>query len=458
MGSWGMLADLSFSDLVLFAPDKQQVDSFIVLGQMRPGTSQTVFELDLVGRVISADELSVVRECWQKGAILSGDWSSDGAEATERQVCIPVRWQNEIAAVLTRVWSPRASRRTGSLERVYLRLFDQLMTMVASGLYPFVTDEAAVEEAPRVGDGVIVLDANQRISFASPNAVNALHRMEIKSASIGSRLSELEAIGATYSRQIPVFEEIERRRDVIVLFHCIPLIEEGRVVGAALLLRDVTDLRRRDRLLLSKDAAIREVHHRVKNNLQTISSLLRLQSRRVDDRGARDALMEAERRVSAIALVHEILAHEPGDQVPFGEIVPALVHLARDANVTPRELDVRVHGDAGDLSADVATPLSVVISELLQNAAEHAFDPDSPSPSRIDVSFSSKGDSLRIEISDNGKGFAPDFDIESTRSLGLAIVRDLVRGQLGGTITIESTDGALVRLEIPLDSPIGQTS
>ena len=100
------------------------------------------------------------------------------------------------------------------------------------------------------------------------------------------------------------------------------MLHRGEVTGGLILLRDVTDIRRRDRLLLSKDATIREVHHRVKNNLQTISSLLRLQARRsVDHATARSRLREAERRIRSIARVHEVLSHDPGEQVAFGEIV-----------------------------------------------------------------------------------------------------------------------------------------
>ena len=94
-----------------------------------------------------------------------------------------------------------------------------------------------------------------------------------------------------------MIEEVERRPDVVVLVHCTPLLDAGAVTGVMVLIRDVTDLRRLDRLLLSKDAAIREVHHRIKNNLQTISSLLRLQGRRLDEGEGRAALREAERRV-----------------------------------------------------------------------------------------------------------------------------------------------------------------
>ena len=145
------------------------------------------------------------------------------------------------------------------------------------------------------------------------------------------------------------------------------------MTGAMVLLRDVTDLRRLDRLLLSKDAAIREVHHRVKNNLQTISSLLRLQARRLEPGKGQEALREAERRVRSIALVHEILSREPGDEVPFDEIVGSLVRMAEDSVVSGDRIEIQVTGDVGEVAADVATPLAVVLAELLQNAVEHAF-------------------------------------------------------------------------------------
>ncbi|HUY29746.1 MAG TPA: PAS domain-containing sensor histidine kinase [Acidimicrobiales bacterium] len=481
MAVWGMLADLSFSDLLLYVPIDQfslavaepGVDSwdggppqeqggsltglhFVVLGQMRPTTSQTLFELDLLGQVVAAAELPLVLESWRRGTIMTGERPAGAEEGPVLYQCIPVRWRGDVVAVLSRVWSPSVGRRTGGLERVYLRLFDRLATMVASGLYPFVTDEDAAEEAPRVGDGVVVLDAEQRVTFASPNAVNALHRMGLVSAIVGSTLASLgvdsDAVSEAFERRVPVIEEIERRPDVMVLVRCIPLIQDGEVTGAAVLVRDVTDLRRRDRLLLSKDATIREVHHRVKNNLQTISSLLRLQSRRLEDRTARVALLEAERRIRAIALVHEILAREPGEQVPFNEIVPALVQLAKDANMTAAHVQVEVSGDAGDLVADVATPLAVVIAELLQNAVEHAFVGEVHEP-RVELSLANDSRTLEVEIRDNGQGFPDGFDIDRTRSLGLAIVRDLVRSQLGGSIEIESGGGAVVRLTVPLDRP-----
>ena len=98
-----------------------------------------------------------------------------------------------------------------------------------------------------------------------------------------------------------------------------------------MMIRDVTDLRRRDRMLLSKDATIREIHHRVKNNLQTIASLLRLQGRRLSSPEAREALAESERRIRSIAIVHETLSRDAGDVVRFGEIVRPLVRVVEES-------------------------------------------------------------------------------------------------------------------------------
>jgi len=473
VATWGLLADLSFSDLLLFVPlDEYSLAvsgravvagdgstaggaglRFVVLGQMRPTTNQTLFQSDLVGDVLAAAEVPLVVDAWRLGTIVTGFWSAREEGGPASASCIPVRFKGEVVAVLCRIWSPTGGRQRGRLERAYLQLFEGLARMVASGLYPFLAEEE-VEDPPRVGDGVIVLDGSQRVQFASPNAVNAFHRMGVIAATRGANLAELglesDAIANSYAQRMPVVEEIERRPDVTVILNCIPLIEDGRVTGAAVLLRDVTDLRRRDRLLLSKDAAIREVHHRVKNNLQTISSLLRLQSRRLEHPEARDALLEAEHRIRAIAAVHEVLASKPGETVMFDEIVPTLVELARDVNVSDRPVSFRVDGDVGEISGDVATPLALVIAELLQNAVEHAFQTAPGAPAEIALRFSEDGTGLVVAVADNGSGFPAEFDIDRTRSLGLSIVRDLVRSQLGGSITVDNDDGAVVRLDVPL--------
>jgi two-component sensor histidine kinase len=512
VASWGILADLCFADLLLFVPVVGGDGRFIVLGQVRPTTSQTLHADDLVGRIIDEAERPLVARAFRTGEIMDGEVAvtSRGGEPARLQ-CIPVRHHGGVVGVLTREAPLTVGRRPGELERSYTEVFERFARMLVAGCFPYPVDEGTTAESPRVGDGVLLLDETARVVYASPNAVNALHRMGVYSNAEGVRLDEVgvesDAIDEAWEAALPVTEEVERRPDVIVLLRVLPLLEvrtgpsgpaervgpgpsgpaerlgpgpsglvdpdrkivgpggmgaeeeaeEGaerpRVSGAIVLLRDVSDVRRRDRLLLSKDATIREVHHRVKNNLQTIGSLLRLQARRLAPGEGREALAEAERRIRSIALVHEILSREAGEQVPFDQIVAFLVRMAEDASLSP-EVPVRfsVEGSAGELPATLATPLAVVLSELLQNAVEHGY-PDGSAGGLVRIELDNDGSSLHVVVRDDGRGLPAGFTIDRTRSLGLSIARDLVTSQMGGTITLSTADGATVELDIPVPPP-----
>lgn len=466
VASWGMLSDLCFADLLLFAPvaNPAGAANFVVLGHVRPTTSQTLYRHDLVGGIVSEAQRPLVARALALGEIVEGEMEVEQRREQARIQCIPVRWRGEVLAVMTRESVPNIGRSPGELERVYLETFGRFARMIVRGDFPFGGEDFVEEDAPRVGDGVVVLDEGQRISYASPNAISALHRMGISSNVESMRLDELgvdeTAVRGAYGTLFPVTEEIERRPDVIVLLRCIPLLDEGTLTGAIVLMRDVTQLRRLDRLLLSKDAAIREVHHRVKNNLQTISSLLRLQARRLASDEARSALEEAERRIRAIARVHEILSREAVEQVPFDEIIDDLVRVAKDsATSMERSVGFTVDGDAGDIPAEVATPLAVVLQEILLNAVEHAFESIEdmgvgPPSGVIDITLHNDGSRLQCVVRDNGRGLPEGFTMERTGSLGLSIVSRLVTTQLGGTITMRSDAGTVVDLEVPLTGEV----
>lgn len=452
VGSWGLLADLSFSDLLLFAPDSEANGRFVVLGQVRPSTGQTLHREDLVGRVVDEVERSLVARAWRLGEITEGEIAVAAHGERARVQCIPVRYGGEVVAVMTREAALTVGRRPGELERVYVQVFERFALMVSSGDFPFGSEDAEIEEAPRVSDGLLLLDQAGRVDYASPNAVNALHRMGVDVNVQGLRMEEAGiddvVVQAALASGAPATEELERRNGVIVLLRCIPFLERGEVNGGVVLLRDVTEIRRRDRLLLSKDAAIREVHHRVKNNLQTISSLLRLQARRVERGPGRVALTEAERRIRSIALVHEILSQEPGEEVPFDQIVKPLVRMAEEG-LLGREIAFKVTGRAGELPAGVATPLAVVLTELLQNAAEHAFA--ERSSGTVEVELRNEFGELRVRVCDDGVGLPADFDISTTSSLGLSIVREMIGTQLRGTIDMRTEQGTQIEVQIPLN-------
>ena len=469
VGTWGILSDLSFSDLLLFVPAVRAPGTsptlagtavadegrgFVVVGQVRPTTSQTLHLEDLLGREVTDSERPLLARAWELKTVVEGEVPVAARSELARVVCIPVRFGGEVVAVLTREAPLIVGRRAGELERVYIAVFDRLARMVAAGTFPFPVDEPLTSEAPRVGDGVMTLDAAARVEFASPNAVNALHRLGTYRGILGASLAELglehSPVPAAFNGMVPVAEELELG-DVAVFIRCIPLLDQGKVTGALVLVRDVTDIRRRDRLLMGKDVAIREIHHRVKNNLQTISSLLRLQARRVPKGVARHALEEAERRVRSIAVVHEILSRDTADEVDFNDILPPLVRMAEDLSSTASPVKVTWSGEAGEMGAQVATPLAVALNELLQNAVEHAFVSHSEElQPEVHVLFDREGDELSVQVKDNGSGLPVDFSIDKTTSLGLSIVRGLVKSQLGGKIRMYNSGGTVVELVVPV--------
>ena len=276
----------------LLARGATEDPELVVMGQMRPNNRPTLVEQDLVGQTVNESQWDLVAKCLHTGEIVRGNIHHPIIGERVPVENIPVRFEGAVIAVMLRVSLAPLKGPTSTYERTYLDVFERLADMVAQSAFPFPDEDVGTEEAPRVGDGVVVVDADGRVEFASPNAMNAFHRMGIYSPPEGRRFGDLDidesAVEWALTAARPVVEEVERRPDVIVLVHCIPLLSHDVVTGAMILLRDVTDVRRLDRLLLSKDAAIREVHHRVKNNLQTISSLLSLQARRVDDRAGPD--------------------------------------------------------------------------------------------------------------------------------------------------------------------------
>lgn len=348
-----------------------------------------------------------------------------------------------------------SGRRPGEMERQYSEVFEAFAGMVAAGTFPFA-QEVELDEAPRVADGVIVLDEALRVRFASPNAISSLHRMGIYSNAEGMQLAAIgfahHAAEAARRVRTPVVEEVERA-ETSVLVQAIPLLSGRHVSGALLLVRDVTDLRHRDRIVMSKDATIREIHHRVKNNLQTIAALLRLQGRRLESEEARAAIEESEQRVRAMAIVHDALSREMRDVVPLADVLSPLVRAVEETVSTPElRLSFEVVGDAGEVPGEIATPLAVVLNELMQNAVDHAFarSVGAPAEGKVWIELAREGDELVVDVVDNGVGLPDGFSLDDAAGLGLSIVRALVTGELNGSIELRSDDGTRAHLRVPV--------
>jgi two-component sensor histidine kinase len=462
---WQIIADLSFADLVLWLPDREGT-GYWAAGQMRPTTGPTALVDDVVGTFVAAGRRSLLDAALREGRIArEGDpeWRDDVPVRVE---AIPVRRGRRIIALVARNTNLHGVRTPSRLELAYLQTASELSQMIAHGTFPHPGQRSDHADSPRVGDGFVRVDAAGFVTYASPNAMSVYRKLGLTSDLTGEHLADVtrqlvpaeqrpdeESISAVLGGRMPRDTEIGNRTGTVIV-RSIPLRPTGEHTGGLILLRDVTDLRRRDRELVTKDATIREIHHRVKNNLQTVAALLRLQARRIGSASGRAALEEAVRRVGAIAVVHETLSQTYEEEVEFDAVADQLLALVSEVGAQAGAVRLRRTGSFGTIGSEVATPLAMVLTEVLQNAMEHAF-PEGGAGA-VEVHARNAEGILRVRVADDGVGLPEGFDPAASASLGLSIVRTLV-GELGGTLEIGRRDadatapapGTVVEVTVP---------
>jgi two-component sensor histidine kinase len=450
LADWTLLADLSLSDLVLWIPTWHG-KGFFAAAQIRPATSHTNVPEDLVGEFIAPG-----RRVDLDKALSTRRKVVDPTESGLRVDAIPVVLNEKVIAVISR--HTNADGRGGRLEQVYLAAAEDLMEMVAAGSFPSTGEVSKASQAPRVGDGLIRLSKQGEVEYASPNAASAFRRLGLAADLLNQDLAKVvaklqktpgpvdEAIMLVAAGRASGEVELDNATSVVTL-RGVPLLKNNERIGALVLVRDVADLRRKEKALLTKDATIREVHHRVKNNLQTVAALLRLQARRAKSEETRDSLAEAQRRVSAIAVVHEALSRSPGEVIPFDEVINQVIALVTDSSVSvenEKPISIELQGEFGELPAEIATPLAMAVVEILQNAIEHGR----PTVEPVQINATKSGGQIRITITDGGPGIEKGRDVFATDQLGLQIVRTLIVDELGGGLTISANSPTGVKAEI----------
>jgi two-component sensor histidine kinase len=321
-----------------------------------------------------------------------------------------------------------------------------------------------------VGDGLIRLNSEGEVLYASPNALSCFHRLGVIGPLVGQSLVEVtaemveqlkpvdESLPLVVMGRAPWRTDIEAH-GVSLSLRAMPLTDRGQRIGAVLLCRDVSELRRRERELITKDATIREIHHRVKNNLQTVAALLRLQARRMDVPAAKEALEEAMRRVSTIALVHESLSQTLDEQVELDDMVGRALRLTADVASAGTSVRTVRTGSFGMVPAQDATPLALVLTELVTNAVEHGFV--GRTVGTIEIGVERENSDLRVVVADDGVGL-PENGGAGGRGpgsgLGTQIVRTLVTNELGGTIEWSTREGGGTQVELQLVLRVADSS
>ncbi|MEZ5129968.1 MAG: histidine kinase N-terminal domain-containing protein [Micropruina glycogenica] len=459
VAEWHLLADLAFSDLILWVPDVDD-NVFWACAQVRPTTGPTALEDDVVGEDVHYDPEHQVTEAYLSHEIVktSGNQLSAGIPVDVHT--IPVVRDGRVIGIVEAHTNRMGVRAPGALEDAYLEAADVLSGMVHRCEYPTDTDKSVPWVSPRVGDGMIRVKADGVVAYASPNALSAYRRLGLTADLEGENLAHVTMAllrdRAPVEMSLPNVlrgqgqQEVEvETADVQLRLRIIKLADDAGPVGQLVLCRDTTELRSRERQLVTKDATIREIHHRVKNNLQTVAALLRLQARRISLPEAKGALSDAMKRVGAIAVVHEILSQAFDTAVKFDDVADRLLRMVVDVAATGEPVQLKREGTFGYVPADVATSLSLVLTELCQNAIEHGLGQQR---GVVWVRPQQTDGRLVVEVTNDGEPLPPDFEIGSSNSLGLSIVTTLV-DDLGGEFSLRSGDkavGTVARVLIPL--------
>jgi len=467
VGDWQLLADLAFADIVLWVPSAE--GSFVAVAHARPSSSATLFYRDFVGQAVKPEWETQVIEAFETASIIDTGAPTWYEETPTRVRAVPVLRRlspsgaaisEAPVAVITRHSNLSEARTPGRQELTFNECANDLFAMIASGDFPDLGAPTGPRRgAPRASDGLIRLDVDGTVTFASPNALSAFNRMgfagelegeslaEVTTSLLHGRLVVDESLPLVVTGRAPWRTDIEAR-GVTVSIRAIPVRNRGERVGAIVLCRDVTEVRHQERELITKDATIREIHHRVKNNLQTVASLLRIQARRTHSDVAREALGQAMRRVTAIAVVHDTLSEGLNQNVDFDTVFDrVLLLIAEIATGHNTTVHPKSTGSFGVLPSEYATPLALALTELVTNAVEHGLA--GRAEGEVEIIAERTEDVLSVKVRDNGVGLAEG---KVGSGLGTQIVRTLIQGELGGAIDWHTImgSGTEVTIEIPL--------
>ena len=467
-GDLPILADVSRADLMLFCQSREgRSDRAVIVAQAMPHATLPVYEDDRVGLVMgSLDHAEVIRG-------LRGHLHTDVVHtisvrgATVARQVYPVRNTSaQLIAVLVKDSFWLAHERQRRRSKVFQDALERFIEMVLRG------ELKGAELLSPFGehDGVVYVGVDRRIRYMSGIAAGLYRKLGYRDSLIDRRISELETVdhqmvtqaineqraiqrqteqyGFTWVRKaLPVIAPDESPWTFVVKRLAPGKAPTPRPQGVLILVHDATGALEAQRELESKMALIREVHHRVKNNLQVIASLMRMQARRAQTGEAKEMLEESVNRILSVAVVHEFLSQNASGTINVMEVAHRILSQVQQGLIDPTShIQLRVRGSDIWLPAERATQCALVINELVQNAIEHGLAQQNQG--RVEVSLADDGERVRIQVTDNGVGLPEGFELSTSSNLGLRIVRSLVERDLRGRFELTaSTEGTHATVE-----------
>ncbi|ABO49826.1 signal transduction histidine kinase [Desulforamulus reducens MI-1] len=436
-------ADLAVADVFIDVLTRNQ-ERALVVANAKPTTAPSLYRGSVVGAYALQCNEPAVFQVFETGETVLNmkGLSQEGVPILQRVT--PIRnVGGKIIAVLImerdNSFQVKQQQTMKFLSETTQKLTDTLLNITRVG-----------EVLPTLIHDALFIVAEGKISYANRVAteltkdlINGIEPVGLMVKQLISQVPELSVVFSTDSDA----EEVQLLKNTF-LVRALPILDTAEVRGRVYLLRDITELRKKEKQLIAKSTVIKEIHHRVKNNLQTIASLMRLQMRRVQSEEARIAFQESINRIRCIALVHDIFSRESPEMIELRECIQRIGQILIENMVSSeQQIQLEIAGDEVYIPSEQATSTAIVINEILQNSIKYAFIGNIIG--NIVVSVTDQGNRLSVTIQDNGKGFPPEFDIKKNANLGLQITYALVTESLGGNIAMYNKDGAVVEIDFP---------
>jgi two-component system, sensor histidine kinase PdtaS len=453
-------ADLTRSDLLLLKPATGEND-LVVVAQAQPHSISSLYSSSLIHKPLASLGSPLIMEGWRKRrhVRVQRDLLPSGAPIVQDVYPIFGQRRGIPIAVLSLEISLIQLERHGSRHESFKRSIEWLKCMCMQGELANTDQLTPFSE----WDALVLVDPMRRITYLSGIANNFYRRLGYLEDLRGKRLSFLntgddELVATALRSGEPIETEgLEGTRTWIR--KVIPILArptlatrvgwllsgrtEGPAISAVLItVHDATEERRKKQELKVKTTMIQEVHHRVKNNLQTVAAMLRMQARRAEDQYALQAINEAISRILSVAVIHEFLSRDERQSINIRDVSQRIITQNRQVAATPgTQIGFSLDGPNIYLPSQQATACALVVNELIQNAMEHGFEVVKQGAIRL--SLVDDGDHVHLEVWDDGDELPADFDLASTPSLGLQIVRTLVQDDLHGELTLTNRDGGV---------------
>jgi two-component system, sensor histidine kinase PdtaS len=436
-----LIADLNKANVFVDCPTKEGMHA-IVVAEAVPSTAKSIYEKSVVGKfAYEAFEPSVLFTLRTgKPMFLNRALTQEGK--TVEQSVIPIKGSTQ-GVIGTLIMEKDVSDQLQSQQK--MEALSEATETLSEILIGMTESSTIIPEV--IEESLFFIDQNSKILYSNPAAANLIQELGMGECIVGNFLNQcfpmiqeiIEHSEELLMKEIKVYNKVFQVKKI-------KLGQQTKPNGTFIIIKNITELREKERELIVKSVAIREIHHRVKNNLQTVASLLRLQMRRGLPEESKVHFVESLNRIASIASVYEIiLANSSVDDVDIYRLIEKIGNaLVLETN--NNQVSISYSGPKLHIKSNKAVSVALIINELIQNCMKHAFK--NMSEGKIHVIFEQKDFNVEIQVIDNGEGVSD----AAKPSLGLDIVKMMIEHDLSGEFSIERTQtGTIAFFKFPLE-------